>query len=232
MKILGLFSFLSLLLGATPVFAYVVCHDYYDFAEVKMNGKIGKEEFFSNKEVSECINGKPLVVYITSKGGYIDKIDEFLREFRPLMIDAKEKSGVTPVIVVKGECSSACIPILSGLNRMMRERTVHLIVDRNANIGFHGCSDEVKVQKETQGVITTETHLVFTEVGTKRYLRYLEDYGGNREWIERHEDLFKTSAVTYFKPDDSEITQSQIISNAQIIDLQLFPDYLHNPAGS
>lgn len=232
MKILILFSLLSLLLGATPVFAFVVCHNYQDFAEVKMNGKVGTEEFYKTNEVSECINGKPLVVYVTSKGGYIDKIDEFLRDFRPLMIEAKEKSGVTPVVVVKDECSSACIPILSGLNRMMRERTVHLIVDRKAYIGFHGCSDEVKVKKETQGVTTTEIHLVFTEAGTQRYLQYLEDYGGSREWIERHANLFKTSDVKYFKPDDSEITQSQIISDAQIIDLDLFPNYLYSPAGS
>src|SRR5256885_2152729 len=132
MKIITRFVLLSLAFATTPAFA-VVCRDFPNHSEISIEGKIGSEEIMNYHLGGNCKDGiaprlkKPVVIYLSSFGGYIDKINDFVRGMRKMFVKAKDRSGVMPTFVIHEECSSACIPIMSAINQMAKEGLVYLV---------------------------------------------------------------------------------------------------------
>jgi hypothetical protein len=154
----------------------------------------------------------PVVILFSSPGGLIDHIGTIVDGIRENVIAARRVTGHVPTFVINAQCDSACIPILSGLNRMAGEGLIDLVIDPNTEIGFHGCSDQY----------AGDSHKFYSPEGTSRYLGYLVNQGGSRDWIQRHRYLFGSDTLTIYSPVDPDLRDSGILSNARIETVALY----------
>lgn len=186
-----------------PAFAYS-CHESIDRVEIRI---VGMEDTKPDREcmgkLSEHLK-KPATFYFQSPGGYIDKMHEFVRGMSTVFNIAKQRSKITPTVVIHTECKSACVPILTGFNQLAINKKINLIVDRNTEIGFHGCSDKY----------AEEPVLRFTIDGTNRYLKYFVQLGGNLDWITDHIALFESPTIVDYFPEDPVLQNSGILNAA------------------
>jgi len=106
-----------------------------------------------------------------------------------------------PEVIVRGECSSSCLLILSTLNYLARTAEIKLILDQNLDLGFHGCADSVagKYSKEC----------------TSEMAKYQLIHGVSHEWMMDNIELYarpNMDYVIYMKVTDPRLKKSRLIN--------------------
>ena len=195
---------LILILFAAPYASAFTCTFYPDHTEVNITDMEDTNLTRPCPGLVGAHENVPVVILFSSPGGFIDHIARIVDGIRQNVLDARRVTGIVPTFVINKECSSACIPILAGLNRMAGEGLINLIVDPTTEIGFHGCSD----------LVGGDSHKVYSPDGTERYLGYLVQQGGSRDWIKRHRGLFVSDLLTVYSPLDADLVSLGILSNA------------------
>lgn len=208
MKILSVIVLLLVGFCANQAFAFA-CRSYPDRNEIDIKGFIGHKQipFISDCPLDVIDPRKPAVYFLSSEGGDIDKINVVVRQLRSLLRKSLELSGVAPTVVVHEQCQSACIPVLSALNKMAKENKISLVVDPNTIIGFHGCSDRAAGSSE-------DDPGVFSVAGTARYITYWQTWGGNIDWVVQYWDFFDSADLHQMKIGDPRLEGANLVEYA------------------
>lgn len=220
MKCLRVGLLIFAILSASQAWGFA-CRSYQDRNEIDIRGLIGRvgpqnnDENDGKKLIADCPEGvidfaKPTTYFFSSPGGNIDQVREYAAELKAKLKTAKETSNIVPIVVVDTECQSACIPILSSLNRLAGQGAIRLIIDRKTILGFHGCSDhEAGAPEDDEGVYSSQ--------GTARYLTNWTMLGGSADWIRTNYQFFETATLTQMNPEDGRLADSDLVNHAEII---------------
>lgn len=118
-------------------------------------------------------------IVITSPGGNPNGVrplmDWFIREIQEL--------GGQPEVIVRDQCASSCLGILSTLNYLARSGAIRLILDRNLILGFHGCANL------GQGK--------YSKSCTKEMVKYQLIHGVSHEWMMDNIELYARPNLEY-----------------------------------
>lgn len=206
MKILSILFLAAMVMPVHRALAFT-CEYYPDHNEIEISGTIGEIDIarWCGRNLSSHLV-LPSVFFLSSPGGDIDQITDFVKNIKKLFEEAYRMSNVMPAVIVAKECSSACLPVLTAINQMAKEQLIYLVLDPDTSLGFHGCSDHTA--SDPQGHYSLE--------GTKRYFRYWVSLGGNANWLEQNGDLFETERITALSPLDARLSGSQIFDFAAV----------------
>jgi hypothetical protein len=132
-------SILSVGLSIPPAYAFIC-----EYAEEKTNVVFHSVDRSYGGSLNTCPRdfydrlGLPITITIDSEGGYANAIYTVIQELQKIVDLTTLKSGTIPKVVVKNECSSACVAILTKLNQMAKAGLISLEIDPNLQIGLHG----------------------------------------------------------------------------------------------
>jgi hypothetical protein len=216
MTYLRLFLLAIVATCASQAWAFA-CNSYPDHNSIDIHGVIGQKD---TPLIPRCPNGtinpnNPTTFLLSSPGGNIDKIIQFVADLQAQIQGAYELSHAIPTVVVHNQCESACVLVLSALNRMAKDGQIHLLVDRRTIIGLHGCSVHADADATDPGHYTVE--------GTQRYLSYWIYLGGNQAWIDAYyEQLFTSEKIREMHPNDRRLSGSRLLDYASITDTSMY----------
>jgi hypothetical protein len=190
------------------------CRSYANHNEVYISDVVVNEGAIPKCPAGTTDPALTTYFFLSSPGGYIDHIKTVVSDLRKELDSSFETSQVTPTVIVQSHCESACIPILSALNKMAAEGFIHLVVDRHTILGFHGCSDPDSANPNAGKHFSIE--------GTQRYHKIWKTQGGNPEWIDLNAAFFESDKIHELKPDDPRLWGSQILDYAEIGDAGVY----------
>jgi|GEM_PF-3619664 len=206
-----LFAFVAT--SASQAWAFA-CNSYPDHNSIDIHGVIGGETALIPRCPGGVLNPRnPTIFFLSSPGGNIDKVIQFVADLQAEIQGAYELSNAIPTVVIRNQCESACVLVLSALNRMAKAGQIRLLVDRRTIIGLHGCS--VHADAEDPGHYTVE--------GTRRYLGYWVYLGGNQAWIDAYyEQLFTSEKIREMHPNDRRLSGARLLDYAAITDTSIY----------
>lgn len=110
-----------------------------------------------------------------------------------------DRTRAVPTVYVFDRCESACVVLLTALNKLADQHRIQLILSSALVVGFHGSIiDENTYTTPDQGQIAQ-----------------IREYGGNGIWLEQHKSYFTRPTVDFIR---WHLASAPIFSGSGIVD--------------